>query len=47
VFFERVRRCYLDRAASDPARIRIIDASRPPAEVQAQIDRVLHEALHG
>jgi len=47
VFFERVRRCYLDRAASDPARIRIIDASLPPAEVQAQIDRVLHEALHG
>lgn len=35
-FFERVRAAYLERAAQAPARIRIIDASRPAAEVAAE-----------
>jgi dTMP kinase len=34
-FFERVRAAYRARAASEPARFRIIDASRPMADVRA------------
>lgn len=34
-FFERVRAAYLARAAAEPARIRVLDASRPAAEVAA------------
>jgi dTMP kinase len=32
-FFERVRRSYLDIAAREPARVRVIDASASQAEV--------------
>lgn len=35
-FFERVRAGYRDRAAAEPARFRIIDASEPAARVAAQ-----------
>jgi dTMP kinase len=34
-FFERVRNAYRERAAADPARIRIIDASQPVESVRA------------
>jgi dTMP kinase len=34
-FFERVRAAYLQRAAADAERIKIIDATRPAAEVAA------------
>ena len=40
-FFERVRACYLQRAAQQPQRFRIIDAGRPLDEVQARIAEVL------
>ena len=46
-FFERVRAVYLARAASEPARWRIIDASRPVAEVVAQVHAVLNRWLDG
>jgi dTMP kinase len=36
-FFERVRQCYLQRAASEPARIRVVDASRPADDVEASV----------
>lgn len=36
-FFERVREAYLQRARQDPGRFRVIDASRPLAEVRARI----------
>jgi dTMP kinase len=36
-FFERVRRAYLDRAAADPHRFRIIDSTRPLATVRAEL----------
>lgn len=36
-FFRRVRAGYLERAAAEPERFRVIDASRPLAEVQADI----------
>ncbi len=40
-FYHRVRRTYLDLAAREPARIRLIDAARPLGEVQADIRRAL------
>jgi dTMP kinase len=36
-FFERVRRCYLDRAAREPTRFRVIDATRGVDEVEAAV----------
>jgi dTMP kinase len=36
-FFERVRNAYLQLAAENPARIRIVDAARPLSAVQKQI----------
>lgn len=44
-FFERVRDCYRARAAADPGRMRIVDASLSPAEVQRQIAAILGEAV--
>lgn len=44
-FFERVRQTYLQRAAAEPARFRVIDASRSLPEVQAQIDCALQAVL--
>lgn len=44
-FFERVRQTYRDRATAAPERYRIIDAGRPLADVQSQIDRALAEIL--
>ena len=44
-FFERVRVGYRERAAAEPERFRVIDASRPLVEVQAQIADVLERWL--
>jgi dTMP kinase len=38
-FFERVRATYRERAAAEPARFRVLDASQPAADV-------LHAAAH-
>ena len=35
-FFERVRAAYLARAAAEPQRIRVLDASRPAADVASE-----------
>jgi dTMP kinase len=43
-FFVRVRNAYLDRAAAEPQRFRIIDSSRPLASVRAELEVEL-EAL--
>lgn len=40
-FFERVRSAYLDAAAREPGRIRVIDASRDIAAVQEQLAAAL------
>ena len=40
-FFERVRSCYLGRAAREPGRFRIVDASRGPDEVEAGVREAL------
>lgn len=46
-FFERVRAAYRARAAADPARFRVLDASRPADEVAAQAVRLLREWRDG
>jgi dTMP kinase len=40
-FFERVRRCYRQRAADEPDRFRVIDAGRSIPEVQAALKAAL------
>ena len=42
-FFERVRKAYLDRAAANPRRFHIIDASLDEEQVWQQVLRVLKE----
>lgn len=42
-FFAAVRACYLERAQKDGERIRIIDASRPPEEIQTLLEHVVEE----
>ncbi|GAB3472372.1 dTMP kinase [Azotobacter salinestris] len=44
-FFEAVRQAYLRRAASDPARYRVVDAGRPLADVQRTLDDLLPRLL--
>jgi len=40
-FFDRVRNAYLARAAAEPRRFRVIDSTRPVAEVRADVVRVV------
>ncbi len=40
-FFERVRTAYLERAAADPGRVRVIDASRPQSEVETMVENIV------
>ena len=40
-FFRRVRSAYLQRAAQFPERIRVVDAARPVAAIQADLARCL------
>ena len=40
-FFDRVRAAYLSRAAAEPARFRIIDSTRPPDQVRADLGRIV------
>jgi dTMP kinase len=40
-FFERVRQVYVARAVAAPRRCRIIDATRSPSEVRAQIEAIV------
>ena len=44
-FFERVRRAFLDRAAAEPGRIRVVDASRPLEAVVAAAVAELEAAM--
>lgn len=40
-FFERARRMYLDLAAAEPARIKVINADRPLLQIQQDIAQLL------
>ncbi|MDD5296513.1 MAG: dTMP kinase [Rhodocyclaceae bacterium] len=40
-FFAAVRAAYLERAALDPGRVRLIDAGRAPEEVRVQLERIV------
>jgi dTMP kinase len=40
-FFERVRKTYLDLAAAEPDRIKVVDASASQSEVSDSIEREL------
>ena len=42
-FFERVRSVYLQRAAAEPARFRVVDAGRPLPDVRADLAQLLTE----
>jgi len=44
-FFERVRNCYLARAAAEPERIKLIDASQNIAAIQHQLQHQLEQLL--
>lgn len=44
-FFERVRLCYLARAAAEPARIRVLDASGAVVQVAAALRGILQGFL--
>jgi dTMP kinase len=44
-FFERVRQAYLQAAAREPRRIRVIDATASPEQVKQRIRSILGEAL--
>lgn len=44
-FFQRVREAYLMRARSFPSRIKVIDSTRPLAEVSAQVEQCVAALL--
>ncbi len=44
-FFERVRQAYLERAAAEPDRFRVIDASRPLEAVERQVTQAVEAFL--
>ena len=44
-FFERVRKAYLERAAANPQRFKIIDASQDQEQVWLQVETVLKAGL--
>jgi len=44
-FFQRVRAAYLDIAVREPGRVRVIDATRPEADVAASVAALLNAAL--
>ncbi|HEX5679088.1 MAG TPA: dTMP kinase [Alcanivorax sp.] len=44
-FFERVRQCYLERAAAEPGRFRVVDAGVGLEQVRAQLETHVQEML--
>ncbi|MGA8259201.1 MAG: dTMP kinase [Arenicellales bacterium] len=46
-FKDRVREAYLARARADPERIRVVDAARPLASVEEEVESVLRRFIDG
>ncbi len=46
VFHERVRQGYLTLARESPHRIRVVDASPSPEEIQMDLRRIMDEVMH-
>ncbi len=46
-FFERVRNAYLEIAAREPGRVRVVDATRPAHEVAESVSRAIAVLLNG
>ena len=44
-FFEKVRNAYLEIARAEPARVRVIDASRPLKDVEAQLRAAVQDLI--
>lgn len=44
-FFQKIRRCYLERAKNEPKRFYIIDARKPLSIVKQQLAQILDELL--
>lgn len=44
-FHERVRAGYLEVAKEEPERVRVIDADRPPEEIEEDLLRIMNELL--
>ena len=44
-FHQRVRNCYLERARRDPARIKLIDSTRPIDVIQLELATLLQELI--
>ena len=43
----RVRESYRKIALNAPERVKIVDASRPLADVQSSLDKILTDFIHG
>ena len=44
-FFEKIRHCYLERAAAEPERIQIIDAEKSITAIEQQVSNILDKLL--
>lgn len=44
-FFEKIRHCYLERAAAEPKRIQIIDAEKSIPAIEQQVSNILDKLL--
>ena len=45
-FYQEVRQCYLKQAEAEPQRFRVIDGGKTPAEVEAQLEKILQAILN-
>ena len=44
-FHNTVRKTFLELAGRDPERIKVIDASRTPAEISLEVEKLIYDAL--
>lgn len=46
-FFERIRQAYLQMAKDEPARFRVLDATKPLDSVQSDLSAIIDEIING